>query len=145
CGAVGQLWVQVLLARGDDVRVLEPRRDRLEQALALGASEHGSDVDAAVLTAHAGLDDTLHRLAPGGTLLVFAAPADAVPVSVDAIYRRELTLVGSRSASPASFSAAVELLPTLRLPRVAMLPLERFAEGVELYQRGDALKVVFTP
>jgi hypothetical protein len=31
------------------------------------------------------------------------------------------------------------------LPPVTTLPLERFAEGVELYRRGDALKVVFTP
>jgi hypothetical protein len=28
---------------------------------------------------------------------------------------------------------------------VTTLPLERFLEGVELYRRGDALKVVFTP
>jgi len=28
---------------------------------------------------------------------------------------------------------------------VTMLPLERFREGVELYRRGDVLKVAFTP
>ena len=145
CGAVGQLWIQVLLARGDEVRVVEPRRERLEQALALGAADDGSEVDAAVLTAHAGLDDALHRLAPGGTVLVFAAPVDAVPVSLDEIYREELTVIGSRSASPSSFRAAVELLPSLGLPQVTALPLERFVEGVELYRRGGALKIVFTP
>jgi len=26
-----------------------------------------------------------------------------------------------------------------------VLPLARFAEGLELYRRGEALKVVFTP
>jgi threonine dehydrogenase-like Zn-dependent dehydrogenase len=145
CGAVGQLWIQVLLARGDEVLVAEPRSERLAQAVALGASEGGGEVGAAVVTAHAGLDDALRRLVPGGMLLVFAATAEAVPVSVDAVYRNELTVVGSRSASPASFRAALELLPTLSLPRVATLPFERFAEGVELYRRGDALKVVFTP
>jgi hypothetical protein len=31
------------------------------------------------------------------------------------------------------------------LPAVVTLPLERFAEGVELYRSGEALKVVFTP
>jgi threonine dehydrogenase-like Zn-dependent dehydrogenase len=145
CGAVGQLWVQVLRTRGDEVLVAEPRRERIEQALELGASSVGGEVDAAVITAHAGFDDAMSRLAPGGTLLVFAAPTEAVPIPVDDIYRKELTVVGSRSASPATFRAALELLPALRLPPVAALPLERFAEGVELYRRGDALKVVFTP
>ena len=37
------------------------------------------------------------------------------------------------------------LLPSLDLPPVMTLPLARFGEGVELYRRGDALKVVFTP
>ena len=62
-----------------------------------------------------------------------------------AIYRKELHVVGSRSASPAYFRDAVDLLPTLVLPEVTMLPLDRFLEGVELYRRGEALKVVFTP
>ncbi|HEY5295776.1 MAG TPA: hypothetical protein VIJ70_09925, partial [Gaiellaceae bacterium] len=100
---------------------------------------------AAVVTAHGGLGEALLRLDPGGTLLVFAAPDEPVPVSLDAIYRKELTVVGSRSAAPASFQAAVSLLPSLVLPPVVTLPLERFAEGVELYRSGEALKVVFTP
>ena len=64
---------------------------------------------------------------------------------LDPVYRGELTVIGSRSASPSSFRAAVELLPSLRLPQVTALPLERFVEGVELYRRGGALKIVFTP
>jgi L-iditol 2-dehydrogenase len=145
CGAIGQLWVQVLRARGDEVVAEEPRRERLEQALTLGAIDADGEVDAAVVTAHAGLDDALRRLGPGGTLLVFASPDAAVPVSVDAVYRKELSLRGSRSATPDSFRAASALLPSLRLPPITTLPLERFVEGVEQYRRGDVLKVVFTP
>jgi threonine dehydrogenase-like Zn-dependent dehydrogenase len=78
-------------------------------------------------------------------LLVFAAPEHDVPVSLDAVYRNELRLVGSRSATTAYFQAAVELLPALVLPELTILPLERFVEGVDLYRRGVALKVVFTP
>ncbi|HTR33793.1 MAG TPA: hypothetical protein VMH47_07940, partial [Gaiellaceae bacterium] len=85
------------------------------------------------------------RLEPGGTLLVFAASDGAVPVALDAVYRNELRVLGSRSATPASFAAAIDLLPELELPPVVTLPLERFAEGVELYRRGEALKVVLTP
>ena len=146
CGAVGQLWIQVLRRRGDEVAAADVRPDRLAQAHRLGADVEGGDrVAAAVVTAQGGLDGALARLEPGGTALVFAAPAEPVPVDLDTLYRRELRLVGSRSATPAAFGKAVALLPTLELPETITLPLERFAEGVELYRRGDALKVVFVP
>jgi hypothetical protein len=78
-------------------------------------------------------------------VVVFAAPDGQLPTTVDAIYRKELAVVGSRSATPAFFRAAAELLPTLVLPQVTTLPLDRFIEGVELYTSGEVLKVVFTP
>jgi len=144
CGAVGLLWVQALLRRGDEVGVADPRSDRFERALSLGAAHEGA-VDAAVVTAAAGIGEALRRVEPGGTLLVFAAPPGEVPVELDLVYRRELQLVGSRSATPAAFTAAVAALPAFALPEVTTLPLERFAEGVELYRSGAALKVAFTP
>jgi len=145
CGAIGQLWVQVLRRRGDEVVVADLRADRVAAARSLGAETANGAVAAAVATAHGGLDDALARVEPGGTLLVFAASSEPVPVSVETVYRRELQVVGSRSASPAHFQAAVEGLTDLELPEVTTLPLEQFDEGVALYRRGDALKVVFTP
>jgi threonine dehydrogenase-like Zn-dependent dehydrogenase len=145
CGAIGRLWVQVLILRGHEVVALDPREDRLAGARGLGAETDSGSVSSAVLTAHGGIDDALHRLEPGGTLLVFAAPEEPVPVALDAVYRNELVVVGSRSASPSFFRAAVDVLPQLVLPPVTTLPLDRFVEGVELYRRGAALKVVFTP
>ena len=145
CGAIGLLWIQVLLGRGDGVYAAEPRAERQALAAELGAETTVGPVDGVVLTSPAGLDDALLRLEPGGALVVFAAPEDAVPISLGAVYRRELRVVGSRSATPDFFHAASELLPSLALPQVTTLPLERFAEGVDLYRRGDALKVVFAP
>jgi L-iditol 2-dehydrogenase len=145
CGSVGLLFMQVLLRRGDEVAVLDPRADRLARALELGATEVRDPVAAAVLTAPAGLNDALARLEPGGTLVVFGAPPDPVPAALDAIYRKELSVVGSRSATPAYFRGAIGLLPWLELPAARSLPLDRFAEGVDLYRRGEALKVVFRP
>ncbi|MDX6475692.1 MAG: L-iditol 2-dehydrogenase [Gaiellaceae bacterium] len=145
-GAIGQLWIQVLRRRGDDVVAVDLRPERLAQAHMLGAETGDADsVGAAVLTAPGGINDALQRLDPGGTLLVFAAPEEDVPTRLDAVYRKELHVVGSRSATPAFFREAVDLLPTLVLPEVTTLPLERFLEGLELYRRGDVLKVVFTP
>src|SRR4051812_34657864 len=144
-GAVGRLWIQVLILRGFEVVAADPRSERAAGARGLGAEIDEGPVGAAVLTAPAGLGPAVRRLEPGGTLLVFAAPEDEVPVSLDAVYRKELVVRGSRSATPAYFRDAVELLPQLVVPPVTTLPLERFIEGVELYRRGDALKVVFTP
>ena len=145
CGAIGLLWTQVLTLRGDTVVAADPRADRLAGAIAVGATVDDDPIAAAVLTAPAGIDDALGRLEPGGTLLVFAAPEGAFPTSLEIVYRNELEVLGSRSATPASFRLAVDVLPSLALPPVTTLPLERFVAGVELYRRGEALKVVFTP
>jgi threonine dehydrogenase-like Zn-dependent dehydrogenase len=144
-GAIGQLWVQVLARRGDVVDVVDPRAERVAHARELGALTGDAPVDAAVVTAPAGVNEALRRLAPGGTLLVFAASNELEPTALDAIYRKELHVVGSRSATPAYFMDALDLLPSLVLPPQRRLPLERFVEGLELYRRGEALKVVFTP
>lgn len=145
CGSVGLLFVQVLLARGDDVAVLEPRPERIARALELGASESRDPAAGAVATAPGGVNDALARLQPGGTLVVFAAPPAPLPTALDAVYRKELKVVGSRSATPAYFRDAIALLPSLVLPEATRLPLERFAEGLDLYRSGAALKVVFEP
>lgn len=145
CGAIGRLWVQALARRGHEVVVSDPRRERVDAACRLGAGSDEGPVDAAVVTAVAGANAALERLEPGGTLLLFAAAAGPTPVELEVVYRRELTVVGSRSATLAAFRLAMEALPGFELPDVVTLPLERFAEGVELYRRGDALKVAFTP
>jgi L-iditol 2-dehydrogenase len=145
CGAIGQLWVQVLVAMGREVAAADVREERVARAVELGAAPADGPVASAVVTAPAGIDDALRRLEPGGTVLLFAAPDHPMPVSLGLVYRKELVVAGSRSATRASFDRAIELLPSLVLPPVTTLPLERFAEGVELYREGKALKVVFTP
>jgi hypothetical protein len=75
-------------------------------------------------------------------VLVFS---DAGALPADLVYRRELTVVGSRSATPAAMRAAAALLPELDVPEPVVLPLDRFAEGLELFTSRRALKVVFTP
>ena len=131
-GFVGRLFAAVLRKRGDDVYAVDARPDRAGRA-------PDAPVDAAVLCAPAA---PLDAVAPGGTVLVFSP---AAPVDLDPVYRNELTLTGSRSATPRHMQAALELLPELDLPEPTVLPLERFDEGLELYRSGGALKVVFAP
>ena len=131
-GFVGRLFAAVLLARGDDVYAIDARAER-------AGREPDGPVDAAVLCAPAA---PLDAVAPGGTVLVFSP---AAPVDLDLVYRNELTLTGSRSATPRHMREALELLPTLDLPEPTVLPLDRFEDGLDRYRSGRALKVVFTP
>jgi L-iditol 2-dehydrogenase len=134
-GFVGRLFAAVLERRGDEVFTLDsdPRR--------AGRAPDGT-VGAVVVCARGAGAAALDLVEPGGTVLVFA---DAGDVPGDAVYRRELTVVGSRSATPESMRDAVRLLPALQVPEPTVLPLERFREGLELFTRRDALKVVFVP
>lgn len=133
-GFIGRLFAEVLRRRGDEVFAVDADPRRHER-------EPDRPVDAAVLCAPAGADEAAAAVEPGGTVLVFA-PAGGL--DLDAVYRRELHVVGSRSATPRHLEDAVRLLPELDLPEPTVLPLERFVEGLDLYRRGKALKVVFT-
>ena len=134
-GFVGQLFGAVLERRGDEVFAVDvdPRR--------AGPAPDGP-VDAAVLCGPGGAGTALDAVGPGGTVLVFA---DAGSVELADVYRRELVLAGARSAAPHTMREAVALLHDLEVPEPAALPLERFAEGLDLYRRRDATKVVFVP
>ncbi|MGH2996921.1 MAG: alcohol dehydrogenase catalytic domain-containing protein [Gaiellaceae bacterium] len=134
-GFIGHLFSAVLTQRGDEVFAVDsdPRRT--------GRAPDGP-IGAAVLCAQGGVETALDSLEPGGTLLVFA---DAGPIPAHQVYRDELTILGSRSSAESHMRVAAALLPELDLPEPAVLPLSRFVEGLELYRRRDALKVVFTP
>lgn len=133
-GFVGRLFAEVLRRRGDEVFALDPRPERAGRA-------PDGPVGAAVLCAPGGADEAAGWVEPAGTLLVFA-PAGGL--ELDAVYRNELAVVGSRSATPWHLHEAAALLPRLDLPEPTVLPLERFDEGLELYRSGRTLKVVFT-
>ena len=134
-GFIGRLFGWALARRGDEVFAVDRDPARAGRA-------PDGPVGAAVLCAPGGGGAASAALEPGCTLLVFA---DAGALPLDLLYRRELTVVGRRSATPAHLRGAVALLPLLDLPEPAVLPLTRFAEGLDLYRRGGALKVVFTP
>ena len=134
-GFVGRLFAAVLTRRGETVCVRDahPARNGPEPSRAVRA--------VVVCAAHAGAD-ALTAVAPGGTVLVFA---DAGVLDAAEVYRREITVTGSRSATRRHMEEAVTLLPELDLPEPLGLPLERFDEGLAAYRNREALKVVFRP
>ena len=105
-GFVGRLFGAVLERRGDDVFAVDsrpaPRRARPGRA-----GRRGHRLRARRRR------DALEAVEPGGTVLVFA---DAGDLPADVVYRRELTVVGSRSATPATMRAAVALCPSSTCP-----------------------------
>jgi L-iditol 2-dehydrogenase len=134
-GFIGRLFGTVLERRGDNVFAVDADPNRA------GRAPDGL-VDAAVVCARGGGSAALDAVAPGGTVLVFA---DAGALPADVVYRRELSVIGSRSATLGSMRAAAALLPELDIPEPTVLPLARFAEGLELHRRRETLKVVFVP
>ena len=134
-GFIGHLFGAVLEQRGDTVFAIDRHPHRA------GVAPDGP-VDAAVLCAPGGGETALAAVEPGGTVLLFA---DAGMLPADGMYRRELTVIGSRSSTPAHMKKAVALLPTLDVPEPTVLPLERFGEALELHRSGAVLKVVLAP
>ncbi len=134
-GFVGRLFAWALARRGDGTHVLD-RDPARSDGPAPGRAP------AVVLAAPGGAGEALELVEPGGTLLVFA---DAGPLDLARVYREEVVVAGSRSATPHHLAAAAALLPELDLPEPLVLRLERFGEGLERYRRREALKVVFTP
>jgi L-iditol 2-dehydrogenase len=145
CGFAGLLFVQALVRRGDEVLAADPVPKRLELARRYGARPAAGTVDVAVLCAHAGVQKALGALEPGGTLLVFSWLTEPVAIDLEPVLRRELSIVGSCSASPAAMREAIALLPHLDPIPIVTLPLDRFAEGLELYRAHQAVKIVFKP
>ena len=132
-GFVGRLFAEVLRRRGDDVFAVDANPERAGRA-------PDGPVDAAVLCAPAA---PLENVVPGGTVLVFSP---AATVDLDEVYRRELTLTGSRSATPRHMHEAAVLLAETRGARADRPParaLRRRASSC--IAPAAALKVVFTP
>ena len=134
-GFIGRLFGAVLERRGDTVFAVD------RNPLRAGREPDGP-VEAAVVCAPGGIELALEAVEPGGTVLLFA---DARAVPAAAVYRRELTVVGSRSATPAHMAEAVALLPLLELPEPTVVGLEEFGEAVRLFREGTVLKVVVVP
>jgi L-iditol 2-dehydrogenase len=134
-GFIGHLFAAVLRERGDEVFAVDADPARS------GPAPDGP-VDSVVLCAPGGAETATDAVRPGGTVLVFA---DTGSVPAAPIYRKELTVVGSRSAAPAYMRQAVALLPRLDLPEPTVVPLAEFDAGLELLRARRTLKVVFTP
>jgi L-iditol 2-dehydrogenase len=136
------------------VWVREPRPERLERALALGAERHGNElVDVAIVctTKPEAIADGFAAVAPGGALCLYAPPDPGQALGLDghALYVGEVDVCASYSAGPGDMRRALQLIATGRVDPAGLvthrLPLERTGEALDLARRGEAVKALVFP
>ncbi|HZS33740.1 MAG TPA: alcohol dehydrogenase catalytic domain-containing protein [Methylomirabilota bacterium] len=160
-GAMGCLLVQLVRRRGARVIGIDPLPERRALGERLGADaaiapealapvlaelSDGRGADLVLLTtgAPAVVRAALGWVRDGGAVHLFVGEGEG-PLPVGDLYRRELTLTGTYSSSPADLAEAFELIRTGAVQVAPLcshrLPLDRLAEAVELALRHRALKV----
>ena len=166
-GSIGCLFVQLLKHAGAAVVGADALSGRAVFARGIGANAAGTLEEAAAaqhtLSDGRGADHVVLTgggaailpwaagiVRDGGSIHYFAGGAgDTLPLPLETLYHRELTITATYSSSPsdlaesfrliASGAVAVERLITHRVP------LERLSSGVDLMRRREALKVYVTP
>ncbi|HET7876942.1 MAG TPA: alcohol dehydrogenase catalytic domain-containing protein [Methylomirabilota bacterium] len=166
-GSIGCLLAQAAVVRGARAFGADPRADRRALARALGAAAldgereldealgmatEGRGADAVIITAGGAsiLPWAAARVRDGGALHYFAGgPGEALPLPLETLYHRELTVTATYSSSPAELAEAFDLLGrgAVRVGGLIThrLPLDRLGEGIELMRRHEAVKVFVTP
>ena len=161
-GTIGLMAVMLAQSSGAvSVSVIELREERLAAAVSLGCDaaetdaqrvirQGGWDVVIDCTGAPKAVEDGIQRVARRGTSLQLgvSAPNATVQLSPFAVFRDELTVVGSNSALN-SFDRAIDLFGAEALDLDALigdrLPLGEYAEGVNRLRRGDGGKTLVLP
>jgi L-iditol 2-dehydrogenase len=86
----------------------------------------------------------------GGSVHYFAGGAgDTLPIPLETLYKRELTLTSTYSSSPADLAEAFAIVVAEEISVAPLvthrLPLDRLDDAVALMRRREALKVFVTP
>jgi L-iditol 2-dehydrogenase len=165
-GSIGCLIVQLCVRAGARVVGADQDAGRVALAQRFGATatlpadalaltreaSHGRGADHVIVTAGgvAVLPWALQAVRDGGAVHYFAGgPGEALPIALDTLYHRELTVTTTYSSSPATLTRAFWLIAAGKIDVDDLvshrLPLERLAEGVDLVRRRQALKVYVTP
>jgi L-iditol 2-dehydrogenase len=166
-GSIGCLFVQLLRRAGARVVGVDLLPERTALAKRLGAEaaampdaaaaavrelSDGRGADQVVITGGgaAVLPWAIGSVRDGGAIHYFAGGGgDALPVPLETLYKRELTVTTTYSSSPAdladAFAIVVEEEISLSPLVTHRLPLDRLDEAVALMRRQAALKVFVTP
>lgn len=159
CGMIGLLTLQVLRARGcTSVMAADPDPRRRDLASSLGASAAFPDADRIVAVDHvfeavglaASVAAAVRAVRKGGFVTLIGNVAPEIPLPLQTVVTREITLYGS-CASSGEFPEALQLLASGQVnvePLIsAVAPLEEGQQWFDRLHRGDGghFKVVLTP
>ncbi|HUM03222.1 MAG TPA: alcohol dehydrogenase catalytic domain-containing protein [Thermoanaerobaculia bacterium] len=155
CGPIGLLFFLLLRGKGSEIGVTGLERGRLALFATLGAGvdEAEAPFDLVVDTTGdpAYASSLASRVAPGGTLLLFAGMAAGSRLSADAfrVHYEEVSVVGSFHYTAADADRALSLLASGAVPTAPLLsktrPLAEWREAFGEAERGDVMKTVLVP
>jgi L-iditol 2-dehydrogenase len=165
-GSIGHLFVSLLSRAGADAVAVDEAGHRREfaerrgvpaldpdraQAM-VGKLSEGRGADVVLITGGGArvLEWAVRVVRDGGSVHYFAGgPGEALPVSLETVYHRELTIAATYSSSPADLAEAFHLIAAgaVDVDRLYThrLSLDRLGEGVELMRTHGAVKVYVTP
>jgi 2-desacetyl-2-hydroxyethyl bacteriochlorophyllide A dehydrogenase len=163
-GTIGLLLMQAARRSGAAaVSVIDPDASRRDMAAAMGADAVAGTLDDLMGNRRNGFEyaieatgvpaaarTALSSLGRGGTMLVFGvAPSDAqLPLSQFQVYNDEITVLGSMAVlntfEPAMRLMAAGAIDAARM-LTHMLPLDQFADAVQLVRDRRGLKVQVDP
>jgi 2-desacetyl-2-hydroxyethyl bacteriochlorophyllide A dehydrogenase len=163
-GTIGLLLVQAARRSGAAaVSVIDPDASRRDLAAAMGADAVAGTLDELMGNRRNGFEyaieatgvpaaasTALNSLGRGGTMLVFGvAPPDAqLPLSQFQVYNDEITVLGSMAVLN-TFEPAMRLMASGAIDAARMLthtlPLDQFADAVQLVRDRQGLKVQVDP
>jgi L-iditol 2-dehydrogenase len=150
-GSIGCLFVQILQRAGGAVVGCDPIAERAAIARRLGAAAAGPAEAATAAQRELRERQPDERRVDVQRLGDARADAggDALPLRLETLYHRELTLAATYSSSPADLAAAFRLIVAGAIavdPLVThRVSLEGLHRGVDLMRRREALKVYVTP
>lgn len=168
-GPIGLMHLLLARLRGAGrILVSEPRRERLEQALRLGADRaiqpqqedlstviaettQGQGVDVVIVAApvHTLMEQAIHLVGTGGRINLFAGlPRENPLIQVDAnrIHYKEIHLTGTTACSTEDCRQAMALVERKWIDLSPLIShrflLKQVNQAFELAESGNALKVV---
>ena len=166
-GTIGVLFMQLISLSGGRVVVIDPDEKRLSLAGKLGA-EHTINplkynihdkirsitpegIDTAVLsvTNKDTLGEALLYIRDGGTVIIFGASGKESKIEVDFenIYKRELSIASSYSATPETLKRAYNIITKKEIklsPLIPeVMPLSDFKKGLDLMLQKKIYKAIF--
>ena len=122
-----------------------------EQQILDGTSGLGVDVAIVATSSLKALDDAIHMVRKGGTVMMFGVPSKGARLDLDMskVYSKEITLVTSYAASDSDTRVALDLIESSRIDVKRLIthtyPLSDSQKAFDHARTGkDAMKIIIT-